>query len=342
MSSKNTSQKTINYRRCVLPSDLGRNLQQLLSAALEAIPTPGNRLEPLNTLSTELRCIGSHKVINGGLCGYLTSFERGASQPVISDDPLAASLRLGALVPPEPENGDAPQQYVPGVIYFAIYKNHIAYVATHSMRSQALERHFDWLLKSKTSELPATAAFVLSDEAQKATKEKIRKSHVKAISFGQPLMAEVELEQPKDIEVSGLKPTKQRKAPPKFKPDGPILSLLKSMFDDEAQFEKLGLDEVFDGNLEVWVEIRYPKYQRSKAENSIKLMDTLGVALRDIEGEQVALELENGHKITGQDLKISGSVSVTLQNDKLPDETELLTEMVAWLRQQIANGTIDP
>lgn len=340
MAKNSNVKKTINYRRCVLPSSVTQDLQQLLSAALKAIPKPGDRLEPMNTESTELRCIGSSSVINGCLCGYITSFERGAAQPVVSDDPNATKLSLSALMPPTAKIGSAQQQYVPGVLYFAIYKNHLSFVSTHSIRSSALEGHLSWLLKSKTSLLPATTAFLLSDEALKATKEKIRKSHVKAISFNQPLMTEVE--RVNDVTLSSAGENKKKHTQSQFKPEGAMFNYLKSMFDDEEQFEKLGLNEVFDGNLEVWVEIRYPKRKRTKPEDAIKLMDMLGIALRDIEGDSVALELENGNKITGQELKISSPITVVLQTNKLPDEKALLQEMVSWLKAQISNGVIDP
>ncbi len=344
MNGKGTTTKTVSYRRCEISPKPGQNLQQLIGAALVKHPKPGNRYEPLNPQSTELRCIGMHYVESNCLCGFMTSFERGAAQPVVADDPAAASLRLGALVPPPAKNGTAQQQYVPGVLYFVVYNNHVVIVQSHSMRSGAFEAHLNWLLKSRTSELPATSIFALSNEAQKATKAKIQQSHVKAISLGQPLMSQVAVPVAPQADGSGDVPPKspRRKTESKFRPEGPMLDLLRNLFSDENDFEKLGLDEVFDGNLEVWIEIRYPKRKRTRAEDAVKLMDTLGVALRDLEGDQVSLELANGHKVSGNELKISGVVEAPLLNNKLPDEKRLLSAMVAWLTAQIENGVVDP
>ena len=350
MTKKSTATKTINYRRCVIGGDQTRNLQQLIGAALSTFAKPSDRYEPMNPDSSELRCIAHNDIINGCLCGYMTSFERGASQPVVADDPVASSLRLSALSPPPAKKGSAQQQYVPGVLYFAIFQNHVTYVSTHAMRSSTFESHLNWLLKSRTSELDATTPFALSDEAQKVTKAKIRKSHVKAISIGQPLMSEVV--ETKAITNSSANQTfaideqkfksKKQKAQSKFSPQGPMFELIRNLFNDENEFEKLGLDEIFEGNLEVWVEIRYPKRKRSQPEDTVKLMDTLGVALRDLEGDQVVLELQNGHRVSGKELKISGTVEAEIQVNKLPDEGRLLTEMVRWLKQQIEHGVIDP
>lgn len=346
MATANTATKTINYRRCVIGATQTRTLQQLLESALAKHAKPADRFEPLNSQSTELRCIGSFQTIRGCLCGYMTSFERGATQPVISDDAKANALSLSAARPPTPKKGDAQKEYVPGVIYFVVKDNHVVFVSTHAMRGHALELHLNWLLKSRSSELPATAPFSLSDEAQKATREKIKKSHVTAIAFGQPLMSEVTL--PVDQMVHGQeaqtkeKGTKKKKATTAFRPGGAAFDFIKSMFSDEAEFERLGFDEVFDGNLEVWVEIRYPKRKRSNPEDAVQLMDTLGVALRDVEGNQVSLQLQNGHRVSGNELKIAGSIEVELTPEKIPYTDKILEQMVSWFSSQIMNGVIDP
>lgn len=343
MKKSATIQKTVSYRRCVLTPKQGQSLQQLVAAALSSKPKPADRYEPLNPQSTEFRCIGSYTTVHNCLCGFLTSFERGASQPVIGDDANAAALRLGALAPPPAQKGGVQQQYVPGVVYFVIQQNHVAIVQSASLRASTLEGHLSWLLKERTSQLAATVGMALSDEAQKATKEKIRRSHVKSIALGQPLMAEVPQLPLGGADSAGKGSTSAKKPmPKKFRPEGAMVDLLRSYFTSQSDFEKLGLDEVFDGNLEVWIEIRYPKRKRSKPEDAMRLMDTLGVALRDIEGDQVSLELADGKRVTGAELKISAPIGVPVLANRLPDERKLWEEMAAWLQQQIANGVVDP
>lgn len=341
MATKASIQRTISYRRCVISPKNGQTLQQLVAAALSVKSKPADRLEPLNPQSTELRCIGHHATLNRCLCGYLTAFERGASQPVIEDDPSAASLRLSMLAPAK--KGGVQQQFVPGVVYFAIHGNHVALVQSASLRAAGLEAHLSWLLKERTNQLPATSSFALSDEAQKATKEKIKRSHVKKIAFGQPMMAEVEMQADQSFGVKSQKGgQKPAKSATKFRPAGPVMDMLKSYFNDEESFEKLGLDGVFDGNLELWIEIRYPSYKRSKGQDAVALMDMLGVALRDIEADQVKLELEDGSKVRGQELKISSTLEVEVHANKLPDEQKLWDSMGQWLTSQLENGVVDP
>lgn len=337
-AKKATSSKTVSYRRCLINPKHGQTLQQLVSASLKNLEKADQRMEPLNSQSTEIRVIGKHKIINKMLCGYLSTYERGKSQAVITDDPQATSLSLGAI-PPQPMKGGKKQEYIPGVLFFAVFDNHVALIQNPSLRGSSLESHFAWLLKSKTSTLSPTTSMVLSDEAQKATKERIRKSHVKSIAFGQPLMSE--FTQPKAATSRHSADAQQSKERARFRPSGPVFDLLKQYFDDQ-KFEKLGLDEIFDGNLEVWIELRYPKYQRSHTEDTVKLMDNLGIGLRDIEGENVSLQLADGHKVSGSELKISGNIDVALNSNGLPDEDVVWNKMTDWLASQITNGVVDP
>ncbi len=317
-AKKATSSKAIGYRRCIINPKNGRTLQQLVSAALGSLHTASQRMEPMDPQSTEIRVIGKHKVVDKMLCGYLSTYERGKSQAVITDDPQATSLSLGAI-PPQPKKGGKNQEYIPGVLFFAIFDNHVALIQNPSLRGSSLESHIAWLLKSKTSTLPPTTSMVLSDDAQKATKERIRKSHVKSIAFGQPLMTEFSSPTTSTPQSAA---NVQQSEKTRFRPAGPAFDLIKQYFEDQ-KFEKLGLDNIFDGNLEVWIELRYPKFQRSHAEDTVKLMDNLGIGLRDIEGDSVSLQLADGHTVSGSELKISGKIEVSINAHSQPDEEDV-------------------
>ncbi len=340
---KTTVRKTVNYRRCIVSPKPGQSLQQLVGAAITTVPRPSDRYETINGASNEFRCIGVSKTLNGCLCGFLTTFQRGAAQPVIGDDPRAARLRLEALPPPKATKGGVQQQYVPGVVYFAIHENHVAVVQSAAIRDRALENHLAWLLRERSNHLADTSSFALSDEAQKATKAKIKRSHIKSIGLGQPLMSSV-VDHAPEVPANGKasKRNIQKKTQTRFRPQGPVVDFLRSYFTDDSQFEKLGLDDLFDGNLDVWIEIRYPKRSRVQPEDSMRLMDKLGVALRDIEGDQVDLELADGSRVKGSELKISALIDFPVLAHNLPDEDPLWEEMSRWLLAQIANGVVDP
>jgi len=327
------------YRRCVIDPKNQLTLQQLVATALGQLRASEDRTEPLDAQSTSVRVIGKHKVINGALCGYLSMWERGRSQPVITDDPKAQSLALGVVAPPAASGGRR-KEFIPGVLYFAVLGNHVAMMQNATIRGASLESHFAWLLKSKSALLDATTKLLLSDEAQRATKERIRKSHVKSIGFGQSLMGEVKVDAP-PTPVSGESPKNKVKETRKFKPSGPIVDLMRSLF-NSGEFEKLGLNDIFDGNLDIWIEVRFPKRERSHAENTIRLMDSLAIGLRDMEGDQVSLQLADGHRVSGADLKITGSLVLKADASGVIEEEDAWTELSAWLLAQIKQGVVDP
>jgi hypothetical protein len=109
---------------------------------------------------------------------------------------------------------------------------------------------------------------------------------------------------------------------------------------DPGQFERLGLtDCLFDGNLEVWIEIRYPKRSREHPEDTVRLLDDLALALRDIDEDEAKLELADGTHVTGNQLKISGKIDVEAK-DGLLIEQDLYANMREWLEGLIRDGTI--
>lgn len=300
----------------------------MLSESLTKLDKVKDRLEAVDTNATEFRVVSSSSSVGAFLCGRLTTFERGSYQVVIADDPDAKNLSLSAIVPPE--KGGVPHQFTTGMLYFCIFQNHVAVVQSASLKSGGFEQHLAWLLRDKTSILGGLQGVALSDEPQPATRDRIKKSHVKSVLIGRPLMNESVVVPPSDT---------QTKAQTKFKGSGSLITLMKDWI-EPTQFEKLGLEQgVFDGNLEVWIEIRYPKRIRSRPDDAVRLLDDLALALRDVDAEQTRLELADGTLITGNQLKITGQVEADIVAGLL-DEGDLFNNMREWLETLIRDGVI--
>lgn len=333
MGKSTTAKRKVYYRKTEFNGTQKRTLQQLLSDALSKHQLVHDRSEAIGAQANELRLISKYLDLNGFLCGHLVVFERGSFQTVINDDPQAKALALSAITPPKLNN--VPHQFVPGVLYFAIRNNHVVVIQSPNLRTTAFENHLAWLLRTKSGLLTNQQGFVLKDEPQPATKEKIRKSHVKSVSIGRPLMSESSA----DVGIVNLQPSNVKK----FKPDNMFVNLVREMLDDTTRFERLGLeDTLFDGNLEIWIEIRYPKRQRSKTEGAVKLLDNLGIALRDIDDTQACLKLNDGSVVKGKELRISSDIDVNVDGMGIPNDNDIFDQMGAWLQLQIKNGVIAP
>lgn len=324
------AEKVAYYRRTRFSEEMPRTLQQMLSEALDQLAHVKDRLEAIDSKATEFRVISSKRAIGNCLCGRLTTFERGGMSMMIEDDPDATDLPLAALPPPPPGENGKQQQYATGLLHFCAFENHMVVVQSPSLRVRALEQHLAWLLRDKLGIMNASQGIALSDEPQQATRQHIRTSHVKRMLLGRPLLSEsvlVPAEAPKG------------KATTKFRGSGAMMDLVKEIVDD-SDFERLNLeDSVFDGNLEVWIEIRYPKRSRKRPEDAVRLLDDLALALRDFDEDQTTLELADGTLINGGELKVKGTVSASTENG-LIDEGELYSDMAAWLRSLIEHGAV--
>lgn len=332
--AKTTIRRKIYYRKAEFTSPQQRTLQQMTSEALHKNPFFDDRLEAVGSIAANFRGIGRYQEINDILCGHLLTFERGSYQTVVGERSGARECSLDAVTPPMIQ--DVQYQFVPGVLYFILFRNHVVVIQSAVVRTSTFEQHLAWLLRTKSNILNNKDGFVLKDEPHPATKDRIRKSHVKSVSLGRPLMTEY-------VEVETGSETLPINKTTKFQPHGPIVKLLKNMFADSVQFEKLGLENsVFDTNLEVWIEIRFPKRQRSKSEDSIRLLDNLGIALRDIDEDQAKLVLSDNSVVRGKDLKMFSEIDINVNLKGIPDEEKLFMDMRSWLQKQIQNSVIAP
>lgn len=323
------SKRTAYYRRVSFKGVDGTTLQQLLSQALASQATIKDRLQAVDAAASEFRFISDFVTDGNYLCGRLTAFQRGSFQLVIEDNEGAKSLSLAAIKPPKSKGG-MQQQFVPGILHFVVFGNHIAIVQSTALRSSGFEEYLLWLLRDRTRLMNESQGLVLKDEPQKATKARIRKSHVTSVLIGKPLMDEIAPAKPSEGVVSA-----------KFKTNKKTLQFLRSFIED-SEFERIGLkDEIFDGNLEVWIEIRYPKYQRRRPDSSVELLDNLAIALRDVDEGQTRLKLADGSVVLGKDLKISSSVDIYL-DEGVPDESKLYRAMQSWIKELIKNDIVSP
>ncbi|MGV3629159.1 MAG: hypothetical protein ACO1PN_15890 [Betaproteobacteria bacterium] len=321
--------KTVSHRKVEFHNaPAAPTLEQLLLTAKNALPTVHERREAIDAAGTELRFISDWGVQKGGgVFGRLSTVQKGKFPVALRDDASAKTIPLTAFKPP------AGQDYCPGVCHFLVVENHVVMSQSLLLRTAALEAHLAWLFRNPTKLLQADQGIALSDEPQKATKERIRRSHVKSVMLGRPIL--------EATSVVG-KGQNQRTT---FKADvkGPVFQMLKD-FLESKDLEKLNLaDGVFDSNLEVWIEIRYPKHSRAQSGGAVKLLDELSLALRDVDSNDIKLSLLDGSVVTGKELKVSTVVEVELMGSGGQiSESDLYVQMKEALRMWIKNGIISP
>src|SRR5258708_6630266 len=201
--SATTARRVVGYRRVTFTLSQGQTMQQLLAHALSTQKQIKDRLQTVDAAANEFRFISAFAKDGVYLCGRLTTMERGRAQLVIDDDVNATTLSLSAMMPPTSQSGTQ-QQFVPGMLHFVLYGNHVATIQSQALRTSGLEEHLAWLLRDKTKGLTAKQGFALKDEPQKATRQKIRQAHVKKIHLGRPLFDKVSTSARADNQRTGL------------------------------------------------------------------------------------------------------------------------------------------
>jgi hypothetical protein len=327
--------KEVHYKRAVLHG-AKTTLQHALDAVLKEHKLPQDRLEKLGLNGDESRVMvheHHHKAI---LCSTMTSFEKGALQPIMGIVPDSANWPIHLSKPAKME-GSKETEFLDGYLFLGVWKNHVIFLPSRSCTSENLEDYLNWLLRKKTH-WPQGALVTLDDRPPKEIRDKKFK-HVKTMTFNTTLGSRVvETEPPAD----GAKPktfTQTTVKTVNFKPDGASWEALKNLigiFGGKLP-EDILLDSDFNpDDVNVKVEVSCAK---RKLEKAGPIMDVMANALRHVETDVVKFQFEDGTELKGTDLKTrkkftfdcTGSMPVPQQVDKAIE---------AYLQDLIEKGTV--
>lgn len=121
-----------------------------------------------------------------------------------------------------------------------------------------------------------------------------------------------------------------------FAPIGRGFDVLRAALGEQWR-QDLRLEESLDeANIHVNVEV---KYIRKTTESAHRMLDSIAGAMRHAEPEDVKIELEGGTVLRGEDLKLTGHLSVDHYNG-IADESDLYNQMTEWFLRGIKDGTI--
>lgn len=326
--AKKTVRRAVSYRKASFHSyDEAPTLEELLGQLKVLRPKIHDRKEAMDAQGSELRYISHWKSEHDGFYGRLSIVHKNRMPNALRDDSDAETIPLTEFAPPTGHD------YAPSATHFLVVKNHVVMTQSTLLKTSSLEAHLAYLLRA-AGLLTTEQGLSLIDEPQKATKERVRKTHVKSVMLGRPVLESF---------VPEVAPPKGKKTKFKAAAAGPIPAFIRDWLGQE-RFANLGLMEgVFSSNLEVWIEFRYPKHSRTQDKSSVKLLDDLSLALRDVDGEEVRLSLTDGSTVTGKELKISGFVEVEGKG-KGPsfDENDLYIQMLDCLNLWIKNSIVTP
>jgi len=332
MEKKN---KELHYKRAVIHGTKS-TLQHALDGVLKEHKLPQNRLEKLGLNGDEGRVIvheHHHKAI---LCATLTTYEKGALQPIMGIAPKAADWPIKLVEPPKLPGANE-TEFLDGFLFLGVWKNHIIFLPSRSCTSEHLEDYLNCLLQKK-SNWPQGALVSLDDRPPKEIRQK-KFEHVKTMTFNTTLGSSLVESQQPAVTAKTKEVTHTMIKTVHFKPAGASWKALKNfvgIFGGKLP-EDILLDSDFDPNdVNVKVEVSCAK---RKLEKAGPIMDVMANALRHVETDLVKFKFEDGTELKGSDLKTkkpfrmdcTGSMPVPQQVDKAIE---------TYLQELLDRGTI--
>jgi hypothetical protein len=309
-----------------LTPDDKQPLQAKLGESLSKLKKVGARKEILGNDGSYVRAVIYHRVYANMLFGILASYERGTHQLTVADDDDAEMLSVEQVAPPKNDENKR-QEFLEGVCYFGVFKNHVVLVPSRALGAKPLENHLNWILLH-AGLLDKNNRVGLSDQIATATRERISKSHVKEVEIGAPLLDTQELK----IETGDK--GQQLTA---FEYGGFGIDILRQLLGAD-KVNSMRLADAVDGNIEVSLKIRY---RRSTTVKAHKFLDNIALAVRNLDEDEVRLKLAGGGTVQGSELKLSAPISIQAR-DGIPNPDDIFSKMRDWLLQQIDNKIIEP
>lgn len=306
--------KTLYCKKAVTANVSG-SLQQALHAALTARQTAKSRVEPASKTANRFRVIAQHYLCKGSLVGVFLAYEPGSKAASLINDPSAELFELEHFAAP-PVPGGGQREWVEGLLFFLVREDHVVLIQSAAVRIEQFEHHLCWLLTTPDS-LPADVK--LHDQPPRNVERLIRESHVKSIVVDGSLM------EPERAEESA----REVRVTSGIVLGGPMLEGIKGMFDGAAH--DLGLRGALEGSIEARLEL---SYKRSVGESAQQLLDRLAGAFRNLDGVDTCLVLNNGDRITRDQLRL-----LTQRNIKTKDGALIALDafdvMHAWLDELV-------
>ncbi|HHL31066.1 MAG TPA: hypothetical protein ENJ41_00680 [Oceanospirillales bacterium] len=319
--------KTLYYKKATFLQD-GGDLQKSLANALKSRKNLGARKETLNEEDKTYRLVGKSTKQGGMLFGNLVLYTAGVHQNMIAFKEDEEELNFEDIPPPQKKDGRH-REFLDSVLYFGVLGNHVVVAQSSALRSRELENHWMWLLSDCTKVLNGDDRVMLIDQSTKATRKTLQKAHVKSVILGSELETIPEQD---STETTTLKTKKLR-----YTPVGKARDLLQAIVGEDFFSRNKLEDSLDDANLHVTLEI---SYLRKTTENAQKLLDNLAVSMRHTDKDDVAIKLEGGGTIKGDDLNINGPIRVNSHNGII-EEQDLYTQMFNWLEAKLQQGLID-
>lgn len=336
--ARERKRKQVTYKLAKFHSSSGGTLKELLTLAMRKRNTIGRRRQPLapDDESPVWRVIGQYKNDGDFLFGVMVQYSPGTNPLFLVDDVGAESLTVEQMAAPKTTDGKR-REALDGMLFFAVLQNHVVMVQGSALRQAHLERHLQWLLQTARV-IEGTNTLALTDLPPLATRRKLEREPIREVDLGGELLPSDALAASEEDEDSQAATTRTEVKSVEFQDavGSDRLTEFLMSFMKESDAAKLPLADLAGSNIEYTLKLRY---NRTTTERGQKLMNTLGMALRNAAGVDTKLHLKNGDTITGAQLRLGGVVTLETYNG-VPSPSEVFEALRQWLLQKVESGDV--
>lgn len=335
MSKTIVKEKTVHYKKVDFLK--GANLGQLLKAQLldkesfyyKAV----NRQQFVSVTKDDFILINHASSHQSMFFGELIIVESGKAQAVLkieSDEAAEFPIKtyLTDDLPDDEDGKEEPtevvrKEFIDSVLYFGVIDNHVAIIQSRSLTARTLESYLGWLLGEAAKALPANSALILKDAPNPAIKQKLETTPAKTISISSGIGS---------CEVQPIH-TIESNVPAKidYKIEDNVLDVLKTAFGVDLENLKLD-DSLDDANLKLKLTLTY---NRKTSKSGQKIIDSVASSMRH--NDDYVITLEDGTRVTADNLKMSGKISVETINNKVYNDG-LKVQLYNWMTTNINFG----
>lgn len=331
--------KSVTYKQATFHKK-GPKLKDLLDIALKEKSLVKQRRQSLapDDEAPIWRVIAQFKVESEMTFGVLIQYIPNSNQRLLIDDPDATTMKVEQFTTPTTDEGKR-REPMEGLLYFAVFDNHIVFLQSSALRSSHLEQHLMWLLH-KSGALEGTNQLLLVDKPPSTVVEKIAKRNVKDLVIGGELLPPNIFGNQSDTpeEQSANKTTRSKTSTlvsTEQTNNHSVLDALKGLLKPDAA-AKLDMEALAGSNIEYTLRVTY---KGSTTDNGQKLMNTLGVALRHADDVETKISLVGGGSISGDEIRLVGPVTLDYYNGS-PSTDEVYEAMRTWLLEKLTTGAV--
>ena len=336
--------KTIHYRNFVI-TESKSTLQELLERLLksEEYSIVDNRKERINSTSEEIRFINSFVDEGNMLFCQLVYIESGKQQTILDMEEGAKSYSLLPFnLNSESKESDKKRkkEFVNSILYLLVFNNHIVILKSKALTERDLENHIYWLLTERSEFVPTKSTLSLAIQPPKIVRKLTEKEPVKKILIGTPLAGAYIPEDKKTeerISLGNLNKSISNTRSLKFTPSMG-LDLLKQLIPSSILKDYKLEDSLDESNLRINLEITYDRKTSVEGQSFI---DEIAHSIRNVYDDDVKIVLKNGGILRGNQVKLSGEITVNMNEKGIIDETDLRKQMKDWLIQKIQEEEIE-